>query len=255
MRLRSVIMLLIVFGVLGGGGYVAYLKRDMVLSYFKKGKQVALGFTPARTADEAIDKFKEAVKKRDYDSAAIYCTGEYAEQLRRANDAAGALGTAIDNMFARMEQEGVKSDKCRLVLKLLEPFPSDIKVVKEKQSEDKWIATITEDYGSLHPFDFGSERWNVDLKVFRALAGGPSGYLSIGLPVKVEVIPEGQGDKKVWRLNFPVDSLTRARVDELRDKYKNYVRALQKLDVELRTEPVTKNDLEGRLRTELEEAK
>jgi hypothetical protein len=256
MRLRSVILLLIILGLLGSAVYVGVYKSEWWTPYFESTRLKLLGYNPAKSPDEAMDKFRKAIKERDYKAAAVYCSGDYAEQLRRAAPAAAALGKAIDKLEGQMEVEGVKSDKCRVVLGLLEPFPREIKMSNlEKKGDDKAVVTIEEDFGGLHPVDFNAERWNVDLSVFRALAGGPAGNLSIGQPVQVGLLREGQGDAQAWKLNIPVTTEDRNRVNELKDKYQNYVKALEKLQVEVRTDAVTKGDLERRLRTELEEAK
>jgi hypothetical protein len=256
MRLRSVILLLFILALIGSAVYVGVFKREWWMPYFTKIRQEAQGYKPAKTADEARDKFRAAIKDRDYESAALYCTSDYADQLRRAAPAAAALGKAIDNLENQMDVNSVKSDKCRVVLGLLEPFPREIKMSNlEKRGDDKAVVTIEEDFGALHPVDFNAERWNVDLSVFRALAGGPAGNLSMGRPVLVDMVREGQGEAAAWKLNIPVGTEDRNRVNELKDKYQNYVKALEKLQVEVRTDAVTKSDLEHRLRSELEDAK
>ncbi len=90
------------------------------------------------------------------------------------------------------------------------------------------------------------------MNVFRALAGGPYGTLALGQPMTVPLVHEGKGDEAAWKLDIPVDPNTKTRVDALKDNYKNYVKALQKLTTEIRTDAVTKGDLEARLKTELE---
>jgi hypothetical protein len=256
MRLRSMIVLLIILVLIGSAVYIGFRKREWWMPYFTKARQMAEGYTPAKTPDEARDKFRTAVKDRDYESAAVYCTADYADQLRRGAEAATALGKAIDNLEGQMEVEGVKSDKVRIVLRYLEPFPKEIKLSNlEKKGDDKAVVTLEEDFGGLQPVNFRSEEWKVDLSVFRALAGGPEGNLALGQRVPITLIREGQGDAAAWKLDIPVKPEDRTRVDTLKDKYKNYVKALEKLQVEVRTDAVTKTDLERRLRTELEEAK
>src|SRR5262249_1640411 len=84
MTLRSRLALIIVVGVIGGAGYVLVFEREWLFGLFRKGIQQAKGYTPAKTPQEAMDKFKAAVKERDYESAALYCGPDYAEQLRKA---------------------------------------------------------------------------------------------------------------------------------------------------------------------------
>jgi hypothetical protein len=257
MRITGVIVLLLIVGAIGFGAYYFMTHRESVMEVVKKGQQQVQGYTPAKTPDEAVDKFRSAVKARDYDAAAVYCTTDYADQPKRASTAANALATAIDNMLSMMDTENIKSDRVTAVLKLLEPFPRDVKVVGgvQKQGDDKATVTLQEDFGNLKVPDLKAERWSVDLSVFRALAGGPAGNFARGLPVEVNLVRVKQGDETAWKLDIPVTPEMKTQVDELRDKYKNYVKALEKLTTEIRAEPTTKADLEAALKRELEQAK
>ncbi len=156
MRITSVIVLLVIVGGIGLGAWYVLTHRESVMEVVKKGQHEVQGYTPAKTPDEAVDKFRSAVKARDYDAAAIYCTTDYAEQLRRASTAANALATAIDNLSDMMETENIKSDKVKVILKALEPFPREIKAVGgvEKQGDDKAKVTLAEDFGNLRMPDF-----------------------------------------------------------------------------------------------------
>jgi hypothetical protein len=258
MRLRSAIFLLAVLGLLGGGTYVALFQRDWWMPYFKKGRHTALGFTPAQSPQEAIDKFRQAMKGREYEAAALYCTGEYAAELRRAASAGEAMGEALDNLQAQMDKSGVQaSDRAKVVLLLLEPFPRQTRVVKlDEQGEDKAQVTIEEDYGTLRPVDLGSERWAVNLLFYHALAGGPTGNLALGQPMEIEIIREdAEDDDEAWKLNLPVTADDRRRIDELINKYNFHVKALDRIREDMRVDAVTRFNLESRLRSELESAK
>src|SRR5262245_18526933 len=91
----NAILLLPVIVILAAIGCVAFFERDWFMQQIGQGKQQigqaveeAKGLppsklvyrTPAKSPDEALKKFREAVKVRDYEAAAGYCGGEYGEQ-------------------------------------------------------------------------------------------------------------------------------------------------------------------------------
>ena len=51
----------------------------------------ARGFTPAKSPNDALDKFKQAIEKRDYQAASLYLSGDYKEWFDKGrSDARGA---------------------------------------------------------------------------------------------------------------------------------------------------------------------
>jgi hypothetical protein len=91
------------------------------------------------------------------------------------------------------------------------------------------------------------ESWNIDPLMIRSLAKG--------IPLQVELRREGSGSDKCWKIWFPVTPALNLSVDQMREKYQNYVRAMKKVIYEVKNDPVTKSDVEARLKTELESAK
>jgi hypothetical protein len=246
--MRRTVIQISLFIVVVLAGYLGLFQREFVKGWFGKMTRQAKGYSPAATPRDALDKFREAVKDRDYETAATYCGGDYAELMRKSAKAAASLGTAIDDVKYNMEKNGVKSDKARLALLLLEPFPTDFKITQVKeQGEDRAYATIVEETGAPLKLDGRYENWNIDPLMCRSLAKG--------IPQLVELRREGQGDQKYWKIYFPVSPALNLSVDQLREKYQNYVRGLNKIKYEVVNDPVTKSDVEARLRTELEEAK
>jgi hypothetical protein len=244
-RLVIQISLFVVFVLIA---YLGLFQREFVKGWFGKMTREAKGYTPAETPREALDKFREAVANRDYDAAATYCGGDYAEVMRKSAKAAEELGKAIDNLQSNMDAQGVQSDRARLVLMVLEPFPTKFKVGEIKQQgEDRAYATVLEDTGAPLRLDGRYENWNLDPLMLRSLARG--------LTQHVELRREGQGDKKYWKIYFPVTPILNLSSDQLVQKYQNYVRALDKVKYEVKNDPVTKSDVERRLKAELEEAK
>jgi hypothetical protein len=257
MRLRNALFLLAVLGLVGGGIYVGFFKRDWWMPYYKKGRQAALGFTPAKSPQEAVNKFRDAMKAREYEAAALYCTADYADELHRVAGAGTALGTAIDALEQQMDTSGVLgSDRGRVVLMLLEPFPRETRVVDlQEQGDDSAELTIQEDFGALRPPDPGSERWYVNLPSFHALAGGPDGLLASGLPMKVDIVREEEGDDEAWKLSIPVGSDDRKHVDELINSYRSHIAALDRVREDMRISGASQFNVEFRLRRELGSAK
>jgi hypothetical protein len=102
-----------VLALLGGGAYFYFFMWDDYRN------------PPAKTPTEAVDKFKEAMKKRDYKSASKYCTKSFAEQMAKSADAAEKLGNAIDNLSHRMKQDGVMTNEMEYVLYANDPFPAE----------------------------------------------------------------------------------------------------------------------------------
>ena len=60
----------------------------------------------------------------------MYLGGDYVGQFHKGAKNGQNLGVAIDNLLHTMETTGTKSDKVKLVLRLLDPFPSTLKVLK-----------------------------------------------------------------------------------------------------------------------------
>ena len=253
MRLRSAVFLLVLVGLVGGSIYVGFFQRDWWMPYYKKGRRAAEGYTPARSPQEAADKFRQAMKARDYDTAALYCTTDYAEELHRAAPAGEALGEAIDALQQQMESSGLPaSDRAKVVLMLLEPFPRQTRMVNlEEQGDDKAELTIQEDFGSLRPVDLDSEKWYVNLPLFHALAGGPDGNLALGEEMKIDIVREEEDDDDAWKLNIPVTNDDRKRVDGLLNNYNIHVKALERVREDLRIQGPSQFNLEFKLRREL----
>jgi hypothetical protein len=135
MHAMKVLIFVIVAGVIGAAGLFTFApntRPDFVKGWFRK----ASGFTPAKTPNECLDKFKAAIEKRDYETAALYTTGEYTEFLIKTAKGAQTLGKSIDSLVYNLDKYGVRSDKAKLVLHRLEPFPRSYKVVDVKTKGD-----------------------------------------------------------------------------------------------------------------------
>src|SRR5258708_4363536 len=127
MRVVVLVIVLLIVGAVGYVGLSIWQEMQPIWGFF----QMARGYSPAKTPEEALEKFAKAVKERDYVSASEYCAGEYGKQMHKGAAAAKALGVAIDNLEQNMVNENIKSNKCKVWLRRLEPFP---KVIQSKMA-------------------------------------------------------------------------------------------------------------------------
>src|SRR5262245_29082982 len=90
---KAIPLLLIVGLVVLTAGF--YFLEDMRPPFVERMFLAAAGYGPAKTPTDALDKFKEAIRKRNYKAAASLCTGEYADQLKLSAKRATKLGNAV----------------------------------------------------------------------------------------------------------------------------------------------------------------
>jgi hypothetical protein len=242
----GVAAILLVLGV----AYLTLFKRDAVMSLASQGALAAQGFTPAKTPSEALDSFRKAVKDRNYAAAEMYLGGDYAEQFHKGAKNGQNLGVAIDNLSHTMETTGTKSDKVKLVLRLLDPFPSTLKVLKVEPTGDKGAyAVLTEESGSPLEIQGNFQDWTVDPRMFRSL------FRSVPTDGRVELRKEGDSANGQWKIYLPVTPPLRLCVDYLADNGSNYVNAISRVKEDLKNDATTKESLENALKKALEESK
>ncbi len=233
-----------------GIAYLVLFKRDAVVSQANQFKLAAQGFTPANTPSEALDSFRKAVKERNYAAAEMYLGGDYAEQFHKGAKNGQNLGVAIDNLSNTMETTGTKSDKVKLVLRLLDPFPASLKVLKVEPVGDKGAyALLTEESGSALEIQGTFQDWKVDPRMFRSL------FRSVPPDGRVELRKEGDSGSGQWKIYLPVTPPLRLCVDYLADNGSNYVNAINRVKEDLKNDATTKESLENALKKALEESK
>jgi hypothetical protein len=245
--MRKMITLLALVAVIIGGLWLGLTKRKEIGNLAKEKILEAKGYEKAKTPQEAIDYFHRAIKERDYDTAARYCTADYAEQLKKGAEAANKLGKKIDDVRTALNNRGLNSDVSRAALALLEPFPPDFEVLELKKNGDaKAVAVIQET--AVEDSGKGSKvlQWRFDLVFCRALAQG------LGNPATIPLKLEGEGENMQWKIDIPVTGPMRTSVDRLNKKYMDYYNALNVVDQDVKTDATTKYDAEGRLKRELE---
>jgi hypothetical protein len=236
--------------LVAGIAYLGLFKRDAVMSQANQVKLAAMGYTPARTPDEALDSFRKAIKERNYEAAEQYLGGEYFGQFHKGAKNGQNLGVAIDNLFHTMETTGTKSDKVKLVLRLLDPFPATLKVLKVEPTGDaRAYAVLTEENGSRLDIQGTFQDWHVDARMFRSL------FRSVPPDGRVELRKEGNGANGQWKIYLPVTPELRLCVDYLADDGSNYVNALSRVKEDLKNDATTKESLENALKKALEESK
>src|SRR5262245_35787709 len=109
------------------------------------------GWGPAKTPDEALEKYKKALADRNYNAASRYLEGDYQIQFRKIAKPAQRLAEATDNFRHAGTDRGYIDDKVDKLLYSLEPFPKTISIkdVKTSESGDTATALLTTDTPSL----------------------------------------------------------------------------------------------------------
>jgi hypothetical protein len=221
------------------------------------------GVTPAKTPREALDKFADQIKKREYKYASMYLTGKYAEEFKLGATGGKKLADAIDEMNHNLEVAGINSEKCKYVLGLLMPFPAEFKITKEpEQKEGQTTANAVlefqiEGQPSSKYVNFSGDVWGVDRDMLMAL-------YPISLNPKVVALWNGKvnlrDDGAGWKIDFELNDaqlqyLRESKIKKLRAEGGNYVRALDNLKYSIKHDSDTKVNVENNLKRQLEEAK
>jgi hypothetical protein len=253
MRLVSI---LVVLALIGGAAYVAIFHWDDVQNYFAKGKRAVAGYKPAKTPNAAMDQFIKAVDDRDYETASLYCTGEYAEHLKKAHAAARAVGNGVDSVWAFVKEKGLHTDKTEVLLLRLDPFPKKFRVgeVKKDDKSKKTFGFFHADLGDAwRTANVATELSRMDVKVMQSVLMPPAMWMP---PNAVELVEEGEGDARQWKLKFPLPPLQRDCINHFINVHRSYVTALDSLIHSLRQDRyASKNAFERDLITTLQEAK
>jgi hypothetical protein len=219
----------------------------------------AQGFKLAKTPNEAVDLFREAIRKRNYEAAARYCGGEYVEELRKGTKGATRLADAADDLMHNVEDvANINSPKGKFTIRLLEPFPKDFKVIKINHAEGQDIATAEIQFDPVATQDvYFNAPWRLDSRILLSLVpvdGNDIPLVLLGYKWTVPLRNEGEKEK-AWKIHFAVTTRLRDSVTYLKDNYGNYARALDNIKYAIKHEAATKADFENQLKKELEEAK
>lgn len=240
--------LLVILGavVLAAGvfTFVPTLRPALVQKWFQQAK----GFTPATSPEDALDKLKQAVEKRDYESALTYVTGDYAEFLKKGGPDAAELAKGIDELRDVMKTTGTKSDKVDYALFMLDPFPvfkvgSVTKASKGSMATINWADEAARYSGAPSIVD-----WKINRLLMHSLVA--PGLLQ---PQEVVIKDTGEG----WKVELPVsfgDRHLRDTVEALRKNATNYRNALRDVKNSIKNNPAVKEDFEREFKANLEKS-
>jgi hypothetical protein len=209
----------------------------------KKWFRQAMGFGPAKTPTEALDKFREAIKKRDYETASEYTDKDYREQMLKVAKGAKKLGDAIDSLVYNMEKNGVVNKKTEHILYLLEPFPKTFKVldVKESSGGDSAVAKITDDSAQFTAETRPDAQFiQRNAKMIKSLVPLVDLFQNYDT---IELFKEAG----FWKIKFPVTPRLRITVEALKDDATNYANAILQVRDEVKNNPVTKEQVQRAL--------
>lgn len=215
-RVRSLVILV----VLVGGGVLAFVFFGTAITiFFWDVWAKARGYTGAKTPSESMEKFREAIHNRDYDSASRYTSKDYAEILKKAHEPARLIGGDIDKMYRFGDNHGILSDRTKIGLARLDPFPKNFKVgkVEEDKSGTKATGTfIWEPPVLSNP----AELFKVEAELLKMDAVMYSNVLAPAaiFAAKIELVKENDE----WKLQVPTNDAWHQAVRVYIDKHKTY---------------------------------
>jgi hypothetical protein len=222
MRVLNLFIVLVLIAAIGAV-VVAFLDLYPIpyLSEFAYGVK---GYALAKTPDEALERFNKALEARNYNMAARYLDGDYQTQMRKNAKVAERLAKAVDNFRNAAKDRGLNSDKVEVYLAALEPFPSHISTKDVKESGDNATAVIAAESSSrLMP--------------------------RVGVVIKLKKV-DGY-----WRIELPLDAGSRALFEEIDRFGQDYVNALDAVKDRMKNSAVTKENVFGDLKQEIEKIK
>ncbi len=262
MRLTSLIVLL---AIVGGAAFclIHGPTREMIFGKAKELGQQARGFGVAKTPREAVDLFVRAVKERDYAAAAKYCSGDYADKLRKAHAGASELGGIIDGINSQIDDKGFKQDEITILLGALDPFPSnlkigDVKELKDKEGKSKDLAAtvfLPEINPNLQPIR-ATELQSLDQKMLVLYANclrSPILGPPLGTAMKIKAL--GAGDDRHWEIDVPMTQFQHDAITYYMDHYKAYVQGMSNFRDHIRQGRFLKDDLPRELKDVLRRSK
>jgi hypothetical protein len=232
---------LVIVALLGAGVYVGVFKRG-------DARRKAGGFGEAKTPTEAVELFMKAMKERDFDIAADYCTDAFAAQMRACQAEANEFAVKLDNMIYQFNERGLIRDEMKQVFICLDPFPKDFTTVVGKESngecEVAFRFNVAFPKGGMPAgmWALRPEIFNVYLSSWRFDGESPISRQ------KLKKVGEA------WKFDFPVNANLQRRTQTMKEKAKNYVNPFSVITQEVKTDPTTKENVTKRLKELLEQA-
>ena len=207
-----------------------------------KGVQSATGYTPAKTPSEAMDLFQEAIQKRKYKFAAIYCSKNYAEVLERVGGSAAELGGTIDQIRDYAKEKALLTDHVVIALHKLDPFPKNFKIKGPpvQKGDAKAIGMITWDTLALKDpkTQFDPVIQQLDMSMFNNVLALPVSSASLQ---GIELLKDGEA----WKLNLPITPQWEAAANLFNERYKAYQKELGAFKIYMENDRYTPESFEA----------
>lgn len=219
MRVSSLVILA---AVVLGALYFIFMTPQWAIDLYLQ----ATGYGPATTATEAQDKFLKCVKNRDLKTAALFCTGEFANHLKRGSATAPEMCPVIDGISAYMKNKGLDTDKSIILLHYLDPFPTNLKMRAAPKERDATTALVFFEEENIlkrdqatSAADIQRDLAGVDARMFNKVLVP----LNLFDPRGVEAVKEGDA----WKLRFaPPPPAQVQALDHYLANYKSYATGL-----------------------------
>jgi hypothetical protein len=229
-------------------------------------------FTPAQSPIDALEQFREFIRKHDYKTAARYLAdGEYRVQFSKSAEAAAQLATEIDSLLQAVEIVGLRTPDGKSVLQHLRPFPKDFEFGVPGPINDDQYKLLSKAF----PEDFPPDRIKppgdkvvvakLDLKLDAAGGGGGKRTPGrVGEKICLALVPAGRkwdglvaiknvgtDKEKNWKIFLPLTADLPKKADYLRVNYGNYAQALKNVKYAVKHDAATKTSFEADLSKEL----
>lgn len=223
MRVSSIIIVLVLVGIVGFlvltfGGWMAigWFRKEN----FDKGLALAKGYTKAETAEQALDKFREAIQARDYNSASYYVTKDYSDLLKKTHAKANELGGYLDKINDWGKEKGILTDKLKVALFYADPFPKNFKASPTKPKEEGGKASGSYVWDLPYTLDNpGATLQNetgLDPKMFKNILS----YQAFN--GKIDLVKEGDE----WKISLVVGPQWVAEANHFNDRAQTYITGL-----------------------------
>jgi hypothetical protein len=223
MRVLNLVIVLVVIAAIGAC-VVAYFDIAPVPVLSDVAWKIK-GYGAASTPDEALDRFKKGLEARNYLAASRFLDGDYQIQFRKQAKVSEKLAKAIDNFRSAGQDRSLIDPRVEAILAVLEPWPKSISIKDVKPPEgDSTTAKLTTESSS------------------RLLGKG-------GLIVRLK---KSGGS---WRIDIPLDPVSRAHFDEIEEHGQGFVNALDVVKNRMKGDATTKENVFGDLREEVNKVK
>jgi hypothetical protein len=199
-----------------------------------------------------MDRFRDAIQKREFKYAGRYATRSYKEMLERAHPKANELATTLDKIHEYGKNKGYMTDKLTYAFYQLDPFPKNFKAGKPPvQKDDKAVAFFDWDPIPVkNPVLTAADpEWNnMDKKMFQTVLARRARF---GAGIPIELVKEGEE----WKLNTPTDPEWEAAVTHFIERAPTYHANLDRFKGDMLNERFDSQTFETQILEQLRKAK